>query len=604
MSKWQFYTTDEIKPEGWIKRQLQLQADGLNGNLDKIWPDVRDSGWVGGKRESWERAPYWLDGFIPLAYLLDNEDMKLRAKKYIDAIIDNQQPDGWICPCKRENIPGYDTWALLLILKVLKVYYDCSKDERVPPVIYKALKNFYELLTSKVIRLKAWGKFRWYEGIIAIKFTYDRCREDWLVKLAKLLKRQGVDFNTLTPLWQKPKNIWRLKTHIVNIAMMLKYEALYCEMTGEEYTDRAEALRTILDQYNGTATELFTGDECLSGLSPIQGTELCAVVEQMFSYELLFAFTGDSKWAQRLETIAFNALPATISEDMWTHQYVQMSNQIACQRFKLKPIFRTNGWEAHLFGLEPNYGCCTANFGQGWPKLMLSAFMHSDNEIISAVALPSTLNADGVSIKLETDYPFKNEFKYTVRADKDFTFTVRIPSFAKKLTVNSQPAKTADLHFEIKADTESVYNISFETEPYFASRPNNLVTVRCGSLIFSVPIEYDKKMHEYTKNKVVRKFPYCDYELIPKSKWNYAYSSDELEVQIKDVADIPFSGSMPPVVIKAKVKEIDWGLEKGYSTVCRKTPKSTVPISDEQEIELHPYGCSRLRMTELAKADA
>ena len=66
--KYRFYTTNEIKPLGWLKRQLEIQKNGLSGNLDKVWPDIRDSAWIGGACEGWERVPYWLDGFIPLAY--------------------------------------------------------------------------------------------------------------------------------------------------------------------------------------------------------------------------------------------------------------------------------------------------------------------------------------------------------------------------------------------------------------------------------------------------------------------------------------------------------------------------------------------------------
>ena len=96
MNVWNLYTTKEMKPLGWIKRQLQIQARGLSGNLDKMWPDVRDSAWIGGDRECWERVPYWLDGFIPLAYLLEDADMIARAQKYIEAILAMQKPDGWI----------------------------------------------------------------------------------------------------------------------------------------------------------------------------------------------------------------------------------------------------------------------------------------------------------------------------------------------------------------------------------------------------------------------------------------------------------------------------------------------------------------------------
>ncbi|MBQ7916558.1 MAG: hypothetical protein IJ315_07205, partial [Firmicutes bacterium] len=58
------FDKNQIRPQGWLKRQLQIQAAGLSGHLDKIWPDVRDSAWIGGSRDGWERVPYWLDGFI------------------------------------------------------------------------------------------------------------------------------------------------------------------------------------------------------------------------------------------------------------------------------------------------------------------------------------------------------------------------------------------------------------------------------------------------------------------------------------------------------------------------------------------------------------
>ena len=599
MKKWNFYTSNELKPQGWIKRQLEIQAEGLSGNLDKVWRDVKDSAWIGGNAEGWERVPYWLDGFIPLAYLLENEDMIARAKKYVDAIILQQKPNGWICPCNEEAIPTYDTWALQLISKVLVVYYECSGDTRIPDVIYRVMKNYYELLSAGTVKLFDWGKFRWFETFIAINFLKKRYDDAWITDLAKIIKDQGTDYSKLTHLWERPLNKWTFETHIVNIAMMLKQEALSHDVLGEEYTDSAEKLWSVLTKYNGTVTGLFTGDECLSGLSAIQGTELCAVAEQMYSYEWLFAMTGENKWAERLERLAFNALPATISDDMWTHQYVQMSNQIACQNLYNKPIFRTNGPEAHLFGLEPHYGCCTSNFNQAWPKFTLSSFMHNGNTIISAVPIPSTLKTEDTVITLSTEYPFENKFNYTIKTKKDFTFKVRIPSFANNITVNKKGVEPCtELTFDVKCGQTQI-EISYEAKIVMVDRPYDLKSVTCGSLVFALPIAYEKKMHEYVKDGVERKYPYCDYEYIPQSAWNYAYSSCNFELVKKAISTLPFSSKTPPVTIKATVKKIEWGLEDGYETVCAKIPQARKPIGEQEEIELYPYGCAKLRMTEL-----
>ena len=598
MNKWNFYTTNEIKPEGWLRRQLEIQAEGLSGNLHKIWPDIRDSAWIGGNREGWERVPYWLDGFIPLAYLLKNDEMIATAKKYVDSILAQQDSDGWICPCKKGKREKYDTWALQLIGKTLTVYYECSQDERIPEVLYRAFQNYYALLKTGKIKLFGWAKYRWFESFITLNFLHKKYKEDWIKDLARIVKEQGFDYNTAVNFWKTPSHVWLRKTHIVNIAMMLKSEAVSHELLGDEYTDNAEKLRTFLDRYNGTAFEGFTGDEVLSGIDPSRGTELCAVVEQMYSYEHLFAHTGDNKWAQRLEVLAFNALPATLSEDMWTHQYVQMVNQIACQRTIIPAPFSTNGPEAHLFGLEPNFGCCTANFNQGWPKFALSAFMHNGNTVINSVMLPSSLHTKEINIELSTNYPFENKMHYTVDSEKDFEFIIRIPSFAKQLKINGEDADIKDVAFAIKKGRTEI-DLEFTTIPQFKTRPNDLYVLQAGSLLFSVPIRYEKKMHEYKRFGVERKFPYCDYQFVPQTPYNYAYAGSDFEVSFNGIGEYPFSQDKPPVTVKANMQQIGWGLKFPYKSVSRKTPKSTAPVSPVQQIELQPYGCARLRMTEM-----
>ncbi len=104
-----------IRPSGWLRQQLQIQADGLGGHLDETWRDVGpNSGWLGGSGESWERGPYFLDGLIPLAWLLDNPALKAKAQRFVDWTLDHQAPDGMIGP-SRNN----DWWPRMVMLKAL-----------------------------------------------------------------------------------------------------------------------------------------------------------------------------------------------------------------------------------------------------------------------------------------------------------------------------------------------------------------------------------------------------------------------------------------------------------------------------------------------------
>ncbi len=599
--KYEFFTTNELKPSGWLKKQLEIQAKGLCGNLDKVWPDVRDSAWIGGNREGWERVPYWLDGFIPLAYLLDDEDMIARAKKYIDAIVSAQNDDGWICPCKKEERENYDTWAVLLIIKVLCMYHDCSKDERIIDVISKCLKQFNTHINF--FTLRNWGAARWFEGLIAVNWLYEKTGEEWLLDLAKKMRIQGFDWRTLfkTGLLDNCNDQWDFYSHIVNIVMMLKSEALWSlfdDIDAEEFADMA---LEYLDEKHGMAIGHFSGDENLSGNSPIQGAELCSIVELMFSYEYLFAVSGNSKWLDRLEQIAYNSLPATLSPDMWTHQYDQMINQVACFPMSKQP-FRTNDNVAHTFGLEPSFGgCCTTNFGQGFPKLTLTTFMRSEKGIASCVLSPSsvitTIDNANVKCRLVTEYPFRNTLKYIVETDKEVQFTlfVRIPAFAKSAKIDGKAVECggfAEINRVWSNTTEIEVVFEFETE--IVNRPENMVAVRRGPLFYSVPVKEKWECVEYTVNGVERKFPYCDYYIYPQSKWNYALVSGNFEVEEAGF-EAPFNTENPPISILADMAEIEWDFNNGH---CDRLPKSTELISKSEKIKLIPYGCTTLRMTE------
>ncbi len=598
------FTARDLKVRGWLRRQLEIQANGLSGHLDEVWPDVRDSRWFGGDREGWERVPYWLDGFIPLAYLLEDEAMIARANKYVAFIMDAQKPDGWICPCEDSERGRYDVWAAILIAKVLVVYHDCSGDTRAVEVVRGILHNLY--LHLRGTTLFNWGAARAFELMIAVNWLYDREPADWLSELAVTMRTQGLDYAYLFDHWRdrEPRPAWSYQTHIVNMGMMLKSESVYWRITGEDGNQKTKKILALLDKYHGGAPGYITGDECLAGRSPTHGVELCAIVESMYSYEVLYGITGDPYWLTRLEKLAYNALPATNSEDMWTHQYLQLSNQTTCDYMT---IYYTNGPESNLFGLEPNYGCCTANFSQGWPKLALSAFFKEGNDtLVSALTLPAEVSCElggtAVTCVLDTDYPFKGALRYTVTADAPVTFTLKIhvPANCSAVSVDGTSVPMGDYVTVTRewCGREQV-SVDFTFATAVKKSTGGLSFVEHGPLLFALPLAAEWKRVEYTRDGVERRFPYCDYTVRPLEKWNYAFEDVPMTAEEHGIGSTPFSAAEPPVTLTAILTEIDWPAHETYENLCAAYPASKKRLGVPKPHRLIPYGCTTLRMTEM-----
>lgn len=138
-----------IKPNGMLRELLERQRDGLTGNLDEVYEVVcgENNGWLGGEGDTWERGPYWLDGLTPLAYILDDEELKAKIQPWIEWSIENQREDGFFGPRELEKgfkvIPGIqqnnssDWWPRMVMLKVLQQYYIATNDERVITLMTK-----------------------------------------------------------------------------------------------------------------------------------------------------------------------------------------------------------------------------------------------------------------------------------------------------------------------------------------------------------------------------------------------------------------------------------------------------------------------------------
>lgn len=605
-----------IRPAGWLKRQLEIQAAGMGGRLDETWPDVGpNSGWLGGAGESWERGPYFLDGLLPLAWALDDAALKAKAQRFIDWTLGSAQPNGMFGPRSND-----DWWPRMVMLKVLTQYHELTGDPRVIPLMTSYFAHQLGALPTRP--LKDWGRFRWQDEVVSIVWLYNRTGDERLIRLARLLEQQGWDWRGQFENFPQTYKVTAeriklnekaeggadnglkdgaLSSHGVNHAQGLKATPVW-SVVSNDASDRGFVQRQLatLDEHHGLPMGIFAADEHLAGRSPSQGVELCAVVETMFSLEHALAITGDAALGDRLERIAFNALPATFTDDMWAHQYDQQPNQIRAGI--QKGPWTTNGDQSNMFGLEPHFGCCTANFHQGWPKLLNSLWMATgDGGLAATVYAPAEVDTVVAEIPVKltsaTDYPFRDTVALTVspRRPVAFPLKLRIPAWSRDVAirVNGEPVEAARSNgFATISRTWTKgdrVDIAFENRTETMSGYKGSVSVAHGPLLYALPVG-----ERWTKLK--QRGLSADWRTEPTSPWNYGLVAATAFRRVeRPVSPVPFSRAAPPVAITASAVRVpEWRAEGAYAAP---PPQSPLARSAEPEVvTLIPYGAAKLRI--------
>jgi uncharacterized protein len=613
-----------VKPAGWLRDQLVIQAEGITGHIDDFWPSLQQNAWKGDEGgEGWERGPYYLDGLVPLAYLLDDPKLLAKVKTWMEPILASGQPNGWFGPHQ-----NHDRWPLAVALKVVSQYHEATGDHRALEII----QGYFRLLASRPPDWpdQAWRGARAMEHVVSAYWLYNRTGDPSVLEVAKSIYLNSLDWSSLflnfpynnkvlqegMP-YRDPSHYHR--THVVNLAMAIKYPGIWFQQSHNYHDAKAvyEGLKS-LDRYHGQATGRFSGDEHLSGTRPTQGTELCAVVEFMFSLERLIAAIGDPAFADRLELLAYNANPGAHTADYWAHQYDQQANQVLCS--VAKRDWSTNSDTSNIYGVEPHYGCCTANMHQGWPKFVSSMWMATPDRGLAAVALgPNTVKAKvaqgtEVIVEQQTSYPFDGSITFKVKAPAavKFPLHVRIPGWAigAEYTVKpasgnagaSEPVSVA--HGKFAAISREwhdgdVVELVLPMDVRIEQRFNKAVSVLRGPIYFSLKIG-----EQYTAIKRHHQdLPAVDWQIDPTTPWNYALQiakgdpGRSFEIRSRPVGQVPFEQSAAPVVLGAKARQVPgWQMKNNSADDPPVSPvESGEPLTD---VELIPYGSARLRITE------
>lgn len=638
-AKYQELPPNAVKPKGWLLNQLNIMNNGSTGHLDEVHNKIKnDNGWLGGKGDGWEETPYWLDGAVPLAYLLDDKDLKVKVLRYINWTLDNQRPSGYFGPLTKWERQtgkkvtsdscnyGEDWWPKMIMLKVLQQYYQATKDSRVIPFMTKYFQ--YQLQSLKncpIPKWTEWAESRGADNVLVAQWLYGITKDPMLLRVSELVHMQSFTWSqwflgrdwAINAATLQNSQAWMTR-HGVNVGMGIKDPVVQYQRTGD--TIYLKALRTGFNDLmtlHGLPFGMFSADEDLHGNAPTQGTELCAIVESMFSLEHAIGMTAETRYMDALERMTFNALPAQTTDDYNNKQYFQIANQVNIKRGVFTFSLPFERGMNNVLGMRSGYTCCLANMHQGWTKFATHLWYSTPDKGVAALhfspnRLSTTVGKEGTPITIDenTLYPFRGDIEFVIGSANDvaFPFHLRIPGWCKQanIFINGQLIKQEE-GGKVTIINRTWKNgdkltVEFPMEVRTTNWGGNSRTVERGPLVYGLKLN-----EEWQKDTDEKEGEY--FTVLTKSDWNYGLLDSMVRqankaIQVKEIKPVStgfvWNQANAPIELRVLGKKIpDWKIVNDVApqpVTARDGLYMGTVEQDVHELVLIPYGCTKLRI--------
>ncbi|MGN0233302.1 MAG: beta-L-arabinofuranosidase domain-containing protein [Bacteroidaceae bacterium] len=611
-----------IQARGWVGEILRRESVGLAGRLGEIsdWLDKKGNAWLEqGGSHGWEEVPYWLRGYHALACQLDEKKMLEESHFWIEAILKSAQPDGYFGPVNEGKDGRRELWANMLALQILQDYYEHTSDERVLPVMTAYCHWELNYPDEKFLR-DYWENSRGGDNMLSVIWLYNRTGEAFLLDLVRKIHR-------CTANWMQESTLpnW----HNVNVAECFREPATFSLLLGEEGALKStynnfSLIRRIYGQVPGG---MFGSDEnCRHGyIDPRQGTETCGFVEQMLSDEILMAQTGDMKWAANLEDVAFNSLPAAMTEDMKALRYLTCPNMVQSDSRNHHPGVDNRG---PFFSMNPfSSRCCQHNHAMGWPYYAQNLVLASADggaALLTYSDCKATLLVDDgkkVTLDEQTRYPFSEDVLVTIgglgkKVTATFPLYLRIPAWAgdAHVQVNGQTVDCTPQEglLRISRTWQDGDQVQLHLPMHLSLRRwainKNSVSVDYGPLTMSLLIRERREQVDSRKTAIgdshwqegadASQWPTT--EIYADSPWNYSLvpslKSMKVERDSWPEDNYPFAQASVPLRVKARGARVpSWGQDE--TGLCQVLPDACASRGAVEEITLIPMGAARLRIS-------
>ncbi|KIK54869.1 hypothetical protein GYMLUDRAFT_206165 [Collybiopsis luxurians FD-317 M1] len=645
-----------VKANGWLQAELEMEANGLAGHMHDFIPDITDGNWLGGSTSYStlnEGVPYWFNGLVPLAYTVDDEQLKDQVHAVAGYITTHQLGDGWIGP---ETDPNSRTfWARYPLVLGLMNLVDANSTWGGPVV--DTLGHFVDYMLNRLqnnytdywyhdgVELQpidfTWGRVRYADMIVSLQWLFEKHpagKEQELLDTMNFLYNGSIDWNDWyvegvyptqdlsgVPIDPNTSPIFPYE-HGVNVGQGLKSFGVVRRLTGNDsLIDTAMNAVNWTFTYHGSASGTIIADEILEGLNPWSGSETCTAVETMYSLSYLYQTLGDAYYADRTELLTYNAMFAQLTSDWWGHQYMAQPNQPYCEKLSTAPFWNVNV-VGQTFGLQPNYPCCQFNHPQGLPKFVMATYATTGdgNGLVHALLGPTqvttTLSSGNVNVSCDTAYPFDNTLTYTIQSDGNFDFYVRVPAWhdasSSSISTNSGPSTTlspdpvSGLHKLNISAGQTTVTYTLGSQIWTEIRPHDTISVHRGALVYALEInstESTTAPHQWNNLDAAVTFSVpdqCkDFFFANETAWNYAIDPSTMtfhsSLDVSGDLSMPFAPGESQLWIEAQACLIPWDMYLDSVPGIPSTGSSRTCLGDAQTVRLVPYGSAKTRIGDI-----
>ena len=540
--KYQILPFGSIKPSGWIKTQMQKDVDGFVGNLDKLVPDlindpiystgrlhknskVKDLGnnkegdAEGSEQYKWwnsETQSNWWDGYIRNVILLNDKVGLTKVEKYIQEVLKTQDKDGYIGIYDTDlryqfNSENGELWAKATMYRGLLAYYEYAKDEKLWNAIIKAVDNV--MTNYPMGKSSPFSSGTAFNGGVSHGLTFT----DVLDKMYQITKDTKYTdyalflYQDFSKTYQSEKDVqlsnilnpkYKLQSHGVHTYEHLR--PLIVAAYAANNTELQKALQIYIQRIENTTTVTggAIGDEWIAERTadPTNtGYEYCSLQELLDSYTVLLQKQGNSKTAEAVETIFYNAAQGSRNPNHSCIAYLKTDNSFEMDGTKNGEIEPNRKQTRYKY--SPAHQdiavCCNPNAGRITPYFIEKAWLkENDNVLVNVLLMPNTVETkiqnQNVKIETITEYPYQNKFTFKIANPNKTTFTIKIrkPSWAIDITTKEKYTIENDfLVFDRPFTKNDTIEIEFNAKVQIKEAANKEKYFAYGALFYAKSID-------------------------------------------------------------------------------------------------------------------